>query len=810
MGNCQSANAPPTAGAKKPQTPPNNAGNSKPPSSSNPSKTAPNSNPSTSSAPKPANSVAAGGEKPKNISPKTSSSNLPPAPKATVIVANETILPPTPPQVSSLPPTAPSPVTTTVTEVTATSAKEESAKPKSVEEEMRKVLAISKIQKQARRKSAMKAAQAETQWKLFADLDTQDEAEMLSLAVFMQTLLDIIPNEGKSTGIFAKIERSTTLKELNKDEDDLAEAPKEEEDEDDHTFIKLKSINFAPVAGSKRMHSLVMTKNNDYDFCHMNLDAHLVTLVIELFRAEKKLSKSSVVKILRRSYKSILNQKNVTYMKVDNVSKITVVGDLHGQLADLLYIFDECGLPNENNKFIFNGDFVDRGANGFEVVFLILLMYVVFGPSVISLNRGNHEDASVCRVYGFEEEVLVKYDELMFEMFAELFNNLPLFSVINNSIFVVHGGLFHEPKVTLDELERIPRTDYFVKPAIPYPENLHGLSEEDCYREYLKQLQRDALWSDPIAENGCYLNHRGAGIVFGPNIAKEFMQVNNLSMVIRSHECVYKGFELPFLPTQPDEDRQTDDMPFLCTLFSASNYTDGDNFGAVLQFSSHAFHLSKKVGKSDLYYIVKRYRTTHSNKQIAESNKTSLRELVLKKKSALVSAFEAVDTTNCGTVTRLEWAEVMQRVTMIKILWLSILPTIAPAASLSPNAVNYRLFLEEYNDKASPRLPGATGKNDAAVDDFYGQRKKLETVFYFFDTNGDGVISAEEFRTGCALINKSLHPDCQLKNIDRMLQLMDFDGSGSIDINEFFETFRILDAKDGKVDGVISLAKSKD
>jgi hypothetical protein len=52
-----------------------------------------------------------------------------------------------------------------------------------------------------------------------------------------------------------------------------------------------------------------------------------------------------------------------------------------------------------------------------------------------------------------------------------------------------------------------------------------------------------------------------------------------------------------------------------------------------------------------------------------------------------------------------------------------------------------------------------------------------------------------------------LHPDCQLTNIDRTLEVMDFDGSGTIDINEFFETFRILDAKDGKVDGVISLAQ---
>jgi hypothetical protein len=110
-------------------------------------------------------------------------------------------------------------------------------------------------------------------------------------------------------------------------------------------------------------------------------------------------------------------------------------------------------------------------------------------------------------------------------------------------------------------------------------------------------LQRDALWSDPITENGYYLNHRGVGIVFGPNIAKEFMELNKLSMVIRSHECVYRGFELPFLPSQPEEDsvdklyqlsttKTADEPPLLCTLFSASNYTDGDNFGAEVREDS--------------------------------------------------------------------------------------------------------------------------------------------------------------------------------------------------------------------------------
>ena len=57
------------------------------------------------------------------------------------------------------------------------------------------LLAVSKLQRAARRKKAYKALQLHQQWKLFSDLDTQDEAEMLNLAVFMQTLIEAIPPE---------------------------------------------------------------------------------------------------------------------------------------------------------------------------------------------------------------------------------------------------------------------------------------------------------------------------------------------------------------------------------------------------------------------------------------------------------------------------------------------------------------------------------------------------------------------------------------------------------------------------------------
>jgi serine/threonine-protein phosphatase 5 len=78
------------------------------------------------------------------------------------------------------------------------------------------------------------------------------------------------------------------------------------------------------------------------------------------------------------------------------------------------------------------------------------------------------------------------------------------------------------------------------------------------------------LWADPMAAPGRAQSKRGVGLCFGPDVTKNFLEMNNLQLVIRSHEMKDEGYEV-------EHDGK------LITVFSAPNYCDqmGNKGGLV-------------------------------------------------------------------------------------------------------------------------------------------------------------------------------------------------------------------------------------
>ncbi len=537
------------------------------------------------------------------------------------------------------------------------------------------------------------------------------------------------------------------------------------DDEGSQSGIDLDSIKFSNI---ESLHGNV----KDFALPKGPLDSDCATKIIDVYRRQGRLNIKSIQKILRLVYKSMKERPNISRITINRGDKVTVVGDIHGQLGDLFHILDESGWPSATNKYVFNGDFVDRGEQGVEVICVLLALNAAM-PDYVFLNRGNHEDHAICCVYGFQSECKEKYDELTFGMFVEVFRYLPLFAILNNSVFIVHGGLFHNPDVTIADLSAIDRFDYVAKSPNPYPECLERLSEADKRKEYLKQLQRDALWSDPSDTDVLAKNQRGSGVIFGPNVVKRFLNNNKLHMIVRSHECVRKGFDQPFTGAN---------KKLLCTIFSASNYCGGNNDGAYLVFAKHRMSNCQEIVGSELLFNVQTYNTSEAQESLTTHNNFSLQELILKKKKALLNAYEAADHDHTGKLTKLIWSECMSKVTKLNILWLPTIKALAPTA-IEGNFIKYMQFLDTF----SPHGQGGQSEAVLSMDDMYGQRVRLEAVFKFFDKDGSGAISREEFKLGCDFMNTTLPPESQLRDYDHVLNLMDFDNSDSIDINEFFE-----------------------
>ncbi|XVF19089.1 hypothetical protein REPUB_Repub11eG0080300 [Reevesia pubescens] len=268
-----------------------------------------------------------------------------------------------------------------------------------------------------------------------------------------------------------------------------------------------------------------------------------VKKMMDDFKNQKCLHKRYAFQIVLQTREMLRAQPSLVDINVPDGNHFTVCGDVHGQFYDLINIFEVNGLPSEENPYLFNGDFVDRGSFSVEVI-LTLFAFKCMCPSAIYLSRGNHESKSMNKIYGFEGEVRSKLNETFVELFAEVFCCLPLAHVINQKIFVVHGGLFSVDGVKLSDIRAIDR---FCEP----PE---------------EGLMCELLWSDPQPFPGRGPSKRGVGLSFGADVTRKFLQDNNL--------VKDEGYEI-------EHDGK------LITVFSAPNYCDQmGNKGAFIHFKA--------------------------------------------------------------------------------------------------------------------------------------------------------------------------------------------------------------------------------
>ncbi|KAL8409521.1 hypothetical protein RB594_007820 [Gaeumannomyces avenae] len=193
--------------------------------------------------------------------------------------------------------------------------------------------------------------------------------------------------------------------------------------------------------------------------------------------------------------------------------------------------------PAADTRFVFLGDFVDRGYFSLETFTLLMCLKAKY-PDRIVLVRGNHESRQITQVYGFYEECQQKYGNAsVWKACCQVFDFLVLAAIVDGSVLCVHGGLSPEIR-TIDQIRVVARAQ-----EIPH---------EGAFC--------DLVWSDPEDIDTWAVSPRGAGWLFGDKVATEFNHVNRLQTIARAHQLVNEGYKYHF----PEKS--------VVTVWSAPNY----------------------------------------------------------------------------------------------------------------------------------------------------------------------------------------------------------------------------------------------
>ncbi|NXK99011.1 PPE1 phosphatase, partial [Mesembrinibis cayennensis] len=492
--------------------------------------------------------------------------------------------------------------------------------------------------------------------------------------------------------------------------------------------------------------------------------------LLHAFRNEQLLHARYVLQLLCETRRVLKEMPNITHLSTSYSKEITVCGDLHGNLDDLLLIFYKNGLPSEQNRYVFNGDFVDRGKNSMEIL-IILFAFLLIYPNDLHLNRGNHEDYIMNLRYGFTKEVSKKYKDhgkQILCLLRDVFSWLPLATIIDSKVLILHGGI--SDTTDLDFLNALERNK--VRDHVHVGVILFSLKNSASSLARLCHLQiLDILWSDPRSQNGCTPNKcRGGGCYFGPDVTAKLFEKYNLKMLIRSHEFKPEGYEISHNGK-------------VITIFSASNYyEEGSNRGAYIK-------LNPELIPRFVQYRVSKYTRRQNLRErvgtIESSALKSLREKIYAHRSELTSAFAQYDLNGTGKISVNDWAAAMESVLQLELPWRMLRPQLAqmnPDGEVDFMSCFYDLKIGQPIKEVQPAL----------AETLCRYRRDLEIIFNVIDKDHSGLISLEEFGQTWKLFASHLGIDVYDDVFDKLVLSIDYNKDGHIDFNEFLEAFHVV------------------
>ncbi|XP_016401832.1 serine/threonine-protein phosphatase with EF-hands 2 isoform X3 [Sinocyclocheilus rhinocerous] len=583
-----------------------------------------------------------------------------------------------------------------------------------------------------------------------------------------------------------------------------------------------------------------------------------VTELVHAFKNKQKLHARYVLQLLGKTWTLLRLMPNISHVCTCKHKEITICGDLHGHLEDLLLIFYKNGFPSAETPYVFNGDFVDRGKESIEIL-LVLFAFLLLYPHDVHLNRGNHEDHIVNLRYGFTKEVLGKYQvhgKMILKLLQKIFSWLPLATVIDQKVLILHGGI--SDKTDLNVIAKLDRHRFAsalrplkssgasarLKEAALDPDGDDELSTGRRRVQSLthgtplrlrQELPRHSVHSESSrtsrsVEEELRERRRLAGLSLSSDSdpaevletdTNEWKQIVDVlwSDPMSQNGCVpneVRGGGCYWGPDVTHKVLDTHKLQLLIrsheckqegyefchngrvlTIFSASNYYDvGSNRGAYIRLGP------------DLIPHFKQFQSSRSTRELTLRQSVGRTELsalqalrmqLFAHKSDLIHEFQEYDPQCTGVISVKHWAAAVEKALRLALPW-RVLRSQLVTDSAQDGTLNYQHWVNQL----SVMQPNTEITNTSLLETLYKHHSNLESIFRMIDTDHSGLISFKEFRQTWKLLSSHLQMDISDKAISDLAESIDFNKDGSIDINEFMEAFRLVEHSRAETDAPAS------